>query len=280
MSTASIGSGYVPPFASVATSVGTAITATASVARSTAASVAQPTGPGSTTRFADSSGSLLYYFTLPYLDAHVLSPPTYRYAYFLWFAILAVFLICALATQFNERFPGGGIIGAWLRRMSIRRIAIGGSKPGAALRKSGKRRKGWASPTVAQMIGLSLLLALAALVSVLGPNYISPTTCLFGGECAFQSVQYTGPPRTTFGAKLKKRSPSLAPPTALPVPFSAYRPVVPLEKRSNNPPTALPVPFSAYRPLAPLEKRQNNLNNPNGYAPFVRILHPLRCPRN
>lgn len=244
MSVASVGSGYVPPFASIATSVGTAITATASVARPSATGSIS-TAP--TTVFRDSSGSLLYYFTIPYLDAHVLSPPTYRYAYYLYFVIAAVFLLCIFATQFNERVTGGGIIGAWLRKMSIRRIVIGGSKPGAAPGKNGKRRKGWASPTIAQLMGLFLLLLLAALVSILGPNYISPTTCLFGGECAFQSVQYTGPPRTTFGAKLKKRTPSVAFPTALPTPFSAFRPVP-----------------------APRQKRQNNLNNPNGYAPFVR----------
>lgn len=66
---------YVPPFASsgLASAARTA-TATATAAAASATVAATPT------TFDDGSSSFLYYFTIPYLDAHVASAPTYRYA--------------------------------------------------------------------------------------------------------------------------------------------------------------------------------------------------------
>ncbi|WAQ89118.1 hypothetical protein PtA15_10A542 [Puccinia triticina] len=47
----------------------------------------------------------LYYFIVPYLDAHVLSPPSWRYAYIFWLFIPAVLVLWTLAYQLHRHPP-------------------------------------------------------------------------------------------------------------------------------------------------------------------------------
>jgi hypothetical protein len=50
----------------------------------------------------------------------------------------------------------------------------------------------WASPTLAQTITVLVLVAAALCVSLIGDDYIAPTTCTFGGECGYQAYGNTG----------------------------------------------------------------------------------------
>jgi hypothetical protein len=50
----------------------------------------------------------------------------------------------------------------------------------------------WASPTLAQTITVLVLVAAALCVSLIGDDYIAPTTCVFGGECGYQAYGATG----------------------------------------------------------------------------------------
>lgn len=81
--TASVATGvYRPPGATGTTTLGggAATAASSTVAVNFGTSTAQP---GNTDTF-------LYYFIVPYLDAHVLSVPSWRYAYIVSNLLLAV----------------------------------------------------------------------------------------------------------------------------------------------------------------------------------------------
>jgi hypothetical protein len=92
MSTATIGQNYVPPFAAGRTTLSTALGAIATNTRASQGSAYIPpfgtAGPSATataaiaysTDGATDSSSFVDYFVIPYMDAHVLSPPSYRYA--------------------------------------------------------------------------------------------------------------------------------------------------------------------------------------------------------
>lgn len=103
--------------------------------------------------------------------------------------------------------------------------------------------------TAAQFLSVSLLLVLVALLSILGDDYISPTTCVFGGTCSYQGG---GPPQTTFAARAVRCSSAPDPIWVSPAP--------PL-------PAHLPYGNSVARAKHPREivKRQNT---PAGWAAF------------
>ncbi|GAA93512.1 hypothetical protein E5Q_00153 [Mixia osmundae IAM 14324] len=106
-------------FAAVASSGLGGATQTASVAASTtsAASVVwSSSNPLNNNTFKT-------YFLIPYFFAHELSWPSFRYAYVLWFVIGAVLLIWSLLHQFGH--GDGGVIGAFVRSYTIRRLDVG-----------------------------------------------------------------------------------------------------------------------------------------------------------
>ncbi|KAI5480795.1 ferric reductase transmembrane component 2 precursor [Pseudohyphozyma bogoriensis] len=207
--TAAVVSSYVPPFA---TATAAATTAAAAAGTSLSfASVASYSGASSGTKttsasIVDATGgvdssSLLEYFTKPYLDAHVLSRPSWRYSYIFWIIVVFTLVVWSLAYQLSG--PGGGAVGAWFRKWSIRRIAFGGklvpTKDGVEPAKGDRRRtRMWASPTIAQMMAVVGLIGLALGLSLIGPDYISPTTCAFGGKCSYNSGANSGPPTSSY----------------------------------------------------------------------------------
>ncbi|BGP16347.1 hypothetical protein JCM10213v2_004349 [Rhodosporidiobolus nylandii] len=129
--TASIGGGvYTPPLAAGTATAAAATTTAAARTSVSYAQVASQTYTGTVTTSAqivDSTGgvdssSLLEYFTKPYLDAHTLSIPTWRYAYILWFAIVGILILWSIAYHLSGTGTGGSALGAWFRKWSIRRI--------------------------------------------------------------------------------------------------------------------------------------------------------------
>ncbi|GAA6058177.1 hypothetical protein JCM3770_004081 [Rhodotorula araucariae] len=211
MSSAVLATGtYVPPGAR--TSAAAAAATTTAKASISFASKAGPTGTAtSSAQIVDATGgvdssSLLQYFTRPYIDAHTLSKPTWRYAYILWFAIIGTLLLWSLAYHLSgsSTRTGGSALGAWFRKWGIRRITwtrrVGGATS-AAEEKGGdaarsRKKVIWSSPTVAQMLAVFTLIAVAILASFVGDDYIAPTTCTFGGECGWSGSN--GPPRSNY----------------------------------------------------------------------------------
>lgn len=80
MSTATIVQGYVPPFAGAATALSSAIASGATSSGASQTSATTTAAIAYSTDGATDSSSFVEYFVVPYLDAHVLSPPSYRYA--------------------------------------------------------------------------------------------------------------------------------------------------------------------------------------------------------
>ncbi|GAA6040169.1 hypothetical protein JCM8097_004161 [Rhodosporidiobolus ruineniae] len=213
---------YVPP--------GATTTAAAVASKSASYSFAAVAGTGTgtatatqTAAVADATGgvdssSLLEYFTRPYLDAHTLSLPTWRYAYILWFVIVGTLILWSAVYHLARFSSGGSALGAWFRKWSIRRITwtktVGGSEKGGkqasqfGLDQTGVQEGGaartrkkvvWASPTLAQTIPLVVLVAAALCVSFIGDDYIAPTTCTFGGECGYQAYgASSSPPKSNY----------------------------------------------------------------------------------
>lgn len=121
-------------------------------------------------------------FTKPYLDAHTLSFPSWRYSYYFWFILAGLFLIWVAFHQLHLR---GGAVGAFLRKIGMRKVSLGktAGPEGAAV----KRRK-WSSPTVGQMFGLAVMLVFTFCLCYIGPDFINPRECMFGGECQYHPV--------------------------------------------------------------------------------------------
>ncbi|SCZ88186.1 BZ3500_MvSof-1268-A1-R1_Chr2-1g04245 [Microbotryum saponariae] len=222
---ASVGSNYVPPFAqttahhggasassaasaaasggATGTSISFAKIATGTATASSAAVKPTHTSIISTDGRIDST-SLLEYFTKPYIDAHSLSVPTWRYAYILWFAIAGVLILWSLVYQLSGASRGSAL-SALFRKYSIKRFVIQTKKPKKAQKGTeeearpvpvvSRSRVRLASPTYAQIIVLLALVALSCCLSFLGVSYINPRTCTFGGTCPYQSVYSQLPPR-------------------------------------------------------------------------------------
>lgn len=62
-------------------------------------------------------------------------------------------------------------------------------KSASATSKGGQSSsKGWSSPTVGQMLGLAILTAGLFVACYVGPDYVNPVECMFGGVCGFHPV--------------------------------------------------------------------------------------------
>jgi hypothetical protein len=192
-----------------------------------------------------------------------LSWPSFRYAYVLWIIIGGLLVLWAIL---HAIFRGhGGVLSALMRKATVRRIPLGSSKvvrerksrmytgEKADYRQPAARvvqRSKWATPTVGQILACLCILVAVFGVSYFGDDYLSPTTCTFGGVCTAQVSQ--GPPASTFGSRLRGRDEIVEAP--LPAPASVARPRN-LDDEWND-----------------LVKRQGvyatNRLNPSGWAPF------------
>ena len=125
-------------------------------------------------------------FTKPYLDAHTLSFPSWRYSYYFWFILAGLFIIWVAVHQLHLR---GGAAGAFLRKIGMRKLSFGNSSTTAGDGQSTvKARRSWTTPTIGQMFGLALMLVFTFCLCYLGPDFINPRECMFGGECEYHPV--------------------------------------------------------------------------------------------
>lgn len=51
---------------------------------------------------------------------------------------------------------------------------------------------GWSTPTLAQLLGLAVFLGFIFVMSYVGPDYINPQECMFGGICGYHPVNGDG----------------------------------------------------------------------------------------
>jgi len=93
----------------------------------------------------------------------------------------------------------GGVVSAAFRKVSIRRFGVGFSP---------KTRSRVVTPTVGQMLGMALLLVMIFCASYIGPDYLKPTTCLWGGDGCTAVGVYSGPPPTSYRLRTRDLNPN------------------------------------------------------------------------
>lgn len=169
----------VPPLAATSraaiTAAGTATLSFASIGSFAGSSPTRTASIAVNTQGVVDSSSLLYYFTIPYIQAHSLSYPTWRYAYILWILTIGTLVLWSIATHAVGK-GGRGTLGAWFRKWSIRRITFEGKGSQRGQGSEGQerrvRKRSWASPTIAQMLAVAGLIVMAVCLTVIGNDYI------------------------------------------------------------------------------------------------------------
>lgn len=199
--TATLVGTYVPPFATGTTFVAShSTTGTGTLAGgfnpipATSSYPANPTAPA----FQDDVS-----WVTGYLLIHSLPSTSYVYAYFLWFAVLAVFVLMALLRLTGMR---GGVLGAiwqkwalrrrtWRKKHALREAAKAARKRGESANSAHRQPK--ALPSNAQLLTFGLIVIAVIILCVAGPDYIDPDASLF----TFPST-----PSTTSSSKSKRAS--------------------------------------------------------------------------
>jgi hypothetical protein len=114
---------------------------------------------------------------MAYLKIHALSRTTWRYAHFLWLAIVLVALTFA---AFHLLGVGSGVLGAYWSKWYLRRRTWRKKHSLAQAKKSGQPHKQpLLLPSNAQLLALSALTFAALAATFIGPDYIAPANRLF-----------------------------------------------------------------------------------------------------
>ncbi|KAJ9090746.1 hypothetical protein QFC21_007375, partial [Naganishia friedmannii] len=167
---------YVPPF-SYYTSTdityvgGPASTTTAASSRSTnkAASptTVNPANPTVPPRANDHD------FITTYLGIHSLSNPSYRYAYFLWFLLIAFAVLYAIFHHLNLQ---KGFLGAFWSKTMIRRKVLRAKRDQRSNGNTWRKKRSTVLPSNAQILSIALVGVITALLCVIGADYIAADT--------------------------------------------------------------------------------------------------------
>ncbi|KAL7422822.1 hypothetical protein Q5752_002118 [Cryptotrichosporon argae] len=138
------------------------------------------------TTVAVASGTDAAAYATNYLTAHMMSAPSYRYAYLLWCVLGAFALAYTLAHALRL---SGGSLGAAYNRWGMRRYTLGTQKRGRPL------------PSNSVLVALAALVAAVAVLCLVGPDYISPSDGVFALKRAL-----TGSPPPPFLATWSART--------------------------------------------------------------------------
>ncbi|WVW86333.1 hypothetical protein I302_108377 [Kwoniella bestiolae CBS 10118] len=160
---------YVPPFKYV-TSYAQAPEVTGSI---TSALPVNPT----VTASSDAA------YATAYLQAHMMSWPSYRYAYLLWFVFIALAGIYALSHHLRL---SGGSLAAGFKKWGMRRKPVG--------RKSAGGARGMALPSNGAIISIGIMTAVAVVLALIGADYINPNSSTLNFADSFRkraSIGYT-----------------------------------------------------------------------------------------
>ena len=141
-------------------------------------------------------GLQLHVFTKPYIVAHTLSTPTWRYTYCLYVLTFGVLVVWSILSQLGK----SSALSACFRKLAIRRLTFAGwsraPKPTAAGDRPPALRIKWASPTVAQLVVVFGFVGVAAALTFSGDDYVDPNECVFGGTCS----QFSNTPQSSTAA--------------------------------------------------------------------------------
>ncbi|WVQ84567.1 hypothetical protein IAT38_006721 [Cryptococcus sp. DSM 104549] len=165
---------YVPPYQYV-----TSYAASAHVTGSVTSAL--PVNP-TVTSSASSNGD----YATAYLTAHMMSWPSYRYAYLLWMVL--AFLAAVYALSHHLRLSGGSL-GAAYARWGIRRKVFGRKTA------SGSRR-GTTLPSNNMMVAITILLVVTIVLCLIGSDYVRPSSSTLDFSTSFRkraSVSYSIP---------------------------------------------------------------------------------------
>ena len=162
-STATRDGTYIPPFATGTTFYGHTGTSYGPASTTTGAFRADPTTP--------SFQSDLSWVTA-YLIIHSLSSNRYVYTYFLW---MGLFVFLVLFSAFHFARVRGGALGALWTKYTIRRRTW--RKKHSLKKRPHTQPK--SLPSNAQLVSLTLLAAVIAVLCFVGPDYLSPDNSLF-----------------------------------------------------------------------------------------------------
>jgi hypothetical protein len=124
-----------------------------------------------------------------YLGIHMLSVPSRRYAYLLWFAFALLFLAYSIAHLCGAH---GGYLGARWSRFGMRRWTW---KTG----RKEQRRTIFTFPSHARILSRVALLIVVAAACTVGPDYISPTSGIFDFSPSKRHVSQTWDPSMFVG---------------------------------------------------------------------------------
>ncbi|KAK4689596.1 hypothetical protein P7C73_g496, partial [Tremellales sp. Uapishka_1] len=146
---------YVPPFKYVTSY------APAPVITGTVTGTAQGTGTTNTGVPTASSDSG---YAQNYLDAHLMSSPSYRYAYLLW--IVLAFLILLYTISHHLRLSGTSL-GATYTKWGMKRRTVGA------------RRLSKSLPANSALLSMAIIIIPTVLLCILGQDYIAPSDGVF-----------------------------------------------------------------------------------------------------
>lgn len=183
---------YTPPFPSYTntlsmTYVGGPHVSSTSISNGPTSSAPRPVATGRPTTSDDQV------FIADYLTGHALTDPSYRYAYFLWFVLLAAILIYSFFHHL--RLTSGPLGTIWnkffLRRHVFRQQKNNGQSPGGRMmddEKNGSgstfvqtknKKKSLIFSSNAQITSIVFVGVLSALLCVIGDDYIARSTPLW-----------------------------------------------------------------------------------------------------
>lgn len=152
--------------------------------------------------------------------AHRSSWPFRRYAYYLWFGIAAIFLLWTAAHLVLGKRPSA--FTALQRKLGMRRYILAYGKSSASTgslssRKQAldqkelqpvsstqpKRYRGaWATPTIAQLFSMLLILGGIAAVCLWGADYPNPNKCIWTGTTDCGDKNYSDkPPSSSYNKR-------------------------------------------------------------------------------
>lgn len=120
--------------------------------------------------------------------------------------IAFIIVVWSLGHQL-KRSAGSNSVTSLLRKVTVRRVAFGSSATRPVPR--GSNKSSWYTVTYGQLLALLAFTGVILAVTFAGADYLSPTTCTWGGTCEVQ-VFNSGPPRSTY-TRAAKRDVSFAP---------------------------------------------------------------------
>ncbi|KAJ9110493.1 hypothetical protein QFC19_001619 [Naganishia cerealis] len=193
---------YVPPFSyytstDITYAGGPASTTTAAAQSSSTRKAASPTtsnpvNPTVPPRANDHD------FIATYLGIHSLSNPSYRYAYFLWFLLIAFAVLYAIFHHLNLQ---GGYLGALWNKAMIRRKVLRAKRDQKATTSPGRKKRSHVLPSNAQVFSIALVGLVTALLCVIGADYIAANTGTWDLGTSF-SKRYFQKRATTYATPL------------------------------------------------------------------------------